>query len=371
MKISILFGITFACGFFGNFISNANPLPYEAIFNFGDSTSDTGNAAFDHLNVMEKLIPYGSTYFKHPSGRQSNGRLIIDFIAEAYGLPFLPAYKNITKIPDDIKKGVNFAYAGSTALDVKYFSGISGVSAPKESLNVQFDWFKKLKPDLCKSKEECDSFFKNSLFIVGEIGGNDIFYHLSKTITELREKVPLMVESIKNTTNALIEEGAVELVVPGNFPMGCNTDILSKKISQKKEDYDEFGCLIAYNTLIEYFNEQLKKSIETIKQKHPQAKIVYFDYYNDAKRLYQTPQQYGFISDKVEILKACCGGSGPYHHDEYWCGTPNTTVCSDPSKLINWDGPHFTEAAYKQIAKGLIEGPFAYPSLKPAPFKIA
>jgi len=96
---------------------------------------------------------------------------------------------------------------------------------------------------------------------------------------------------------ALIEEGAVELVVPGNFPMGCNTDILSKKISQKKEDYDEFGCLIAYNTLIEYFNEQLKKSIETIKQKHPQAKIVYFDYYNDAKRLYQAPQQYGVWSN--------------------------------------------------------------------------
>jgi len=78
----------------------------------------------------------------------------------------------------------------------------------------------------------------------------------------------------------------------------------------------------------------------------------------------------GFISDKVEILKACCGGGGPYHHDQYFCGTPNTTICSDPSKLINWDGQHFTETAYKQIAKGLIEGPFAYPSLKPAPFKI-
>jgi len=80
MKIFIFFGITFACGFFGNFISNANPLPYEAIFNFGDSTSDTGNAAIDHLKDMEKLIPYGSTFFKHPSGRMSNGRLIIDFI---------------------------------------------------------------------------------------------------------------------------------------------------------------------------------------------------------------------------------------------------------------------------------------------------
>jgi hypothetical protein len=77
MKIFILFGITFACGLFGNFISNANPLPYEAIFNFGDSVSDTGNAAFDYPRDMG---PYGSTYFKHASGRMSNGRLIIDFI---------------------------------------------------------------------------------------------------------------------------------------------------------------------------------------------------------------------------------------------------------------------------------------------------
>lgn len=63
--------------------------------------------------------------------------------------------------------------------------------------------------------------------------------------------------------------------------------------SNKKEDCDEFGCLIPYNTFIEYFNEKLKSSIETLKQKHPQVKIVYFDYYNNAKRLYQAPQQYG------------------------------------------------------------------------------
>jgi len=51
--------------------------------------------------------------------------------------------------------------------------------------------------------------------------------------------------------------------------------------------------LIAYNSFIKYFNEQLKKSIETLRQKHPQAKIVYFDYYNNAKHLYEAPQQYG------------------------------------------------------------------------------
>lgn len=92
---------------------------------------------------------------------------------------------------------------------------------------------------------------------------------------------------------ALIEEGAVELVIPGNFPLGCNAGVLNFVNSKKKEDYDEFGFLIAYNTFAEYYNEQLKNSIETLRQKHPQAKIIYFDYYGATKRLYQAPQQYG------------------------------------------------------------------------------
>jgi len=56
MNIFIFFGITFACGFFENFISNANPLPYEAIFNFGDSVSDTGNAAFDYPEIWVLMV---------------------------------------------------------------------------------------------------------------------------------------------------------------------------------------------------------------------------------------------------------------------------------------------------------------------------
>jgi hypothetical protein len=84
-----------------------------------------------------------------------------------------------------------------------------------------------------------------------------------------------------------------ELVIPGNFPIGCNAAFLAIVDSKKKEDYDEFGCLIAYNALAEYFNEQLKNAIVTLRKNNLQTKIIYFDYYNDAKRLYQAPQQYG------------------------------------------------------------------------------
>ncbi|CAL5186926.1 unnamed protein product [Lathyrus oleraceus] len=144
MKFLILFSLTFI---FRNVLSNVNPLPYEAIFNFGDSISDTRNEATLHP-PMPSNNPYGSTYFKHPSGRLSNGRLIIDFIAQAYGLPFLPAYKNLIE-GQDITKGVNFAFAGATALDFNYFNK-SRIALPgtNNSLSVQFKMFKRLKPSL-------------------------------------------------------------------------------------------------------------------------------------------------------------------------------------------------------------------------------
>ncbi|XP_061362052.1 GDSL esterase/lipase At5g45910-like [Gastrolobium bilobum] len=375
MKIFILFSITLACGIL---VSNANSLPYEAIFNFGDSISDTGNAASLHKPPPGGDIgknPYGSTYFKHPSGRMSDGRLIIDFIAEAYGLRFMPAYLNLTE-GQNVKQGVNFAYVGATALDMEYFirKGINSVTPDEKSLSVQLDWFEKLKPSFCKTKEECDNCFKRSLFLVGEIGGNDVIAHMvaNKNIPQLREIVPLIVEAITNTTTALIEEGAVELVVPGNFPIGCNSAVLTVKKSDNKDDYDEFGCLKSCNTLAEYYNEQLKQAIKTLRKKNPQAKIKYFDYFNDAKRLFQAPHQYGFSADKNETFKACCGAGGPFNFlPNINCGEPRSTVCSEPSKRINWDGLHYTEAAYRQIAKGLLEGPFAYPPLKSPPFKIA
>lgn len=69
----------------------------------------------------------------------------------------------------------------------------------------------------------------------------------------------------------------------------------------------------------------------------------------------------GFSSDKNEALKACC----------VQCGSSASKVCPNPSKYISWDGVHFTEATYKLLAKGLLEGHFAHPSLRPPPFKIA
>jgi len=91
----------------------------------------------------------------------------------------------------------------------------------------------------------------------------------------------------------LIKEGAVQLVVPGNFPIGCNSYLLHTVNSDKKEDYDSFGCLKPYNAAIKYFHEHLRKAVDTLRQQNPHVNITYFDYYDAALRLFQAPEKYG------------------------------------------------------------------------------
>ncbi|XP_020266125.1 GDSL esterase/lipase At1g54790-like [Asparagus officinalis] len=86
---------------------------YPAVFNFGDSNSDTGELV---AGLGDSLaLPYGENYFKTPAGRFSDGRLIIDFLMKAMDLPFLHPYLDSIGIPSFLK-GCNFAAAGSTIL---------------------------------------------------------------------------------------------------------------------------------------------------------------------------------------------------------------------------------------------------------------
>lgn len=52
---------------------------FPAIYNFGDSNSDTGGRS---AAIGEVPPPNGETFFGKPSGRFCDGRLLIDFIGE-------------------------------------------------------------------------------------------------------------------------------------------------------------------------------------------------------------------------------------------------------------------------------------------------
>jgi phospholipase/lecithinase/hemolysin len=62
---------------------------YAAIFNFGDSLTDAGNLCVDGIPdyLATARLPYGMNYFGYPTGRVSDGRVVVDFIGtEAFQL---------------------------------------------------------------------------------------------------------------------------------------------------------------------------------------------------------------------------------------------------------------------------------------------
>ncbi|KFK31510.1 hypothetical protein AALP_AA6G122100 [Arabis alpina] len=349
-------------------------LHYESIFNFGDSLSDTGNLLIsgDVDSPTIGNLPYGQTFFNRSTGRCSDGRLIIDFIAEANGLPYIPPYlqsvgtkfsKNFT----DFTKGANFAVAGATANSFNFLKkrGLSVTMLTNKTLDIQLDWFKKLKPSLCKTKPECEQYFKKSLFFVGEIGGNDYNYPLLafRSYNQAMDLVPFVINKIINVTSALIEEGAVTLVVPGNLPIGCSAVLLERFNDGRRWLYDpKTQCYTPLNVLAKLHNAKLRKGLMTLRKKYPHAKIIYADYYGSAMQFFSSPSKYGFTGS---VLKACCGGKdGRYNaKPNVRCGEKGSTTCENPSTYANWDGIHLTEAAYRHIANGLISGHFTKPPL--------
>ncbi|CAN1218920.1 GDSL esterase/lipase At4g01130 [Linum perenne] len=79
-------------------MSDSSRCEFEAIFNFGDSNSDTGGfwAAFPAQSA-----PFGMTYFKKPAGRASDGRLIVDFLGITIPPLHFPLYFFIHKRSQD------------------------------------------------------------------------------------------------------------------------------------------------------------------------------------------------------------------------------------------------------------------------------
>ncbi|KAL1350412.1 hypothetical protein AAHE18_06G022200 [Arachis hypogaea] len=280
---------------------------FEAIFNFGDSNSDTGGfyAAFP-----AESAPFGVTFFKKPAGRASDGRLMIDFLAQALGLPFLSPY--LQSIGSNFRHGANYATLASTVLIPNTSLFVSGISP--FSLAIQLNQMKQFKTRVLEfhqqeAKLPSPDIFGKSLYTF-YIGQNDFTSNLGAIgVGGVKQSLPQVVSEIGATIKELYHDvGGRTFMVLNLAPVGCYPSFLVE-LQHNSSDIDEFGWL-----------------------------------------------KYG--------TKACCGyGGGKYNFDpKAYCGNSKTKACDDPYNYVSWDGIHATEAANKLVTYAILNGSYSHPN---------
>ncbi|KAI6671279.1 hypothetical protein NL676_006164 [Syzygium grande] len=176
---------------------------FPAIYNFGDSNLDTGGR---FAALTEIPPPYGETNLGHRPKRLSNGHVILDFITEKLGLPYMSAY--LDSIGANFRRGANFATGGSSILPGPFSPFDLGIQIS------QFKQFKSRTTELYKTLSDtlmikkCSSMslphpddFSKALYTF-DIGQNDLtFGFQNMTVDQVVAAIP----SILNGFDAAIQ----------------------------------------------------------------------------------------------------------------------------------------------------------------------
>ncbi|CAI9763830.1 unnamed protein product [Fraxinus pennsylvanica] len=343
--------------------SDAN-CAFQAIFNFGDSNSDTG--AF-YAAFPSQPSPNGMTYFKRPTGRAADGRLYIDFLAQALGLTFISPY--LQSIGSDYRNGCNFATLASTVLQPTTSLFVNGVSP--FYLGVQLNQMKlfKAKVDESGGKGNLPSsdIFGKALYTLN-IGQNDITGYLgSAGPGGVKENAPQVISQITSTIKELYSLGGRTFLVLNLAPVGCYPRFLAEQSQGGSVDQDASGCKISYNNAVNEYNNMLKDALQQTRNDLSGANVIYVNTNAALLDLYQNPKSHGMQHG----LTACCGqGGGDYNFNpQVFCGsskvingqTVTATACSDPQNYVSWDGIHLTEAANKLMTYAILSGSYNDP----------
>ncbi|XP_076930879.1 GDSL esterase/lipase At1g06990-like [Bidens hawaiensis] len=318
---------------------------FPSILIFGDSTVDTGNNNYIATAAKANHYPYGKDFPTHvPTGRFSNGKLSIDFLASMLGVKqSIPPFLHPDLSADDLLTGVSFASAG-TGYDT-LTSDITRVLP----MSRQLDYFKSYSERLKKivGEEEARRLINRALVIVSA-GTNDFvinFYGIPIRRAEFNiyNYQEFILERLHDFVKELYKLGCRKIIIAGIPPIGCLPIQITAKFKEQNR-----RCIEQQNVEARAYNKKLLELLFHTQTSLKESKVFYADIYKPIIDMIKSPETYGF----KETIMGCCGTglleAGPI------CN-PLTPVCHNASEYLFFDSIHPSERAYLIVTEYLMK----------------
>ena len=271
--------------------------PFSALYAFGDSLSDVGNA----YTITFGRVPAAP----YAGGRFSNGPVWVEGLAAGLGLgPQTPA----------LLGGTNYAFGGAN-------TGTTPThTANPSDLVGQFEAF---------SAAHGSGAPSDALYTVW-IGANDLFGALGQGPAAARATADAAVDNVQTVLRGLAEAGARDVLLATAPDLG-----------QTPRLNDDPIAAAAGSSISAYFNQSLSSALraDTLLSG---LNLRVLDTYALIADAVARPSAYGF-ADVTDACLAPSAGSG--------AGTP----CAAPDAYLFWDSIHPTAAAHAAIGRQALD----------------
>ncbi|KAJ7545474.1 hypothetical protein O6H91_09G121800 [Diphasiastrum complanatum] len=314
-----------------------------AFFIFGDSTVDSGNNNYLITLARANLPPYGRDFDTHrPTGRFSNGRLTVDYIASFLGLPLVPAYLT-QQNASTMQHGVNFASGGAGILlssGADLGQHIPFVEQIKDMLDTIDEFV------LLLGEETAKTLVSRSIAYIS-IGSNDYIHYYLRNVSGVQHKFApddfsqILVSRLSEQITALYNGGVRKMVVVGVGPLGCAPHYLFQEAASAAG-----RCVDDLNIMVNDYNSAVNVAVEDLNRRLPGMNIIFCDIYAVLQRIIESPRTYGFET----VSDACCGSQ--VYGGWMMCIFPEM-ACKNASTYLWWDEFHPTEMTNYVLANSM------------------
>ncbi|XP_062147926.1 GDSL esterase/lipase 5-like [Alnus glutinosa] len=343
--ICITLALSISCRACGCTTENTSPF-----FIFGDSTVDPGNN--NYINTIPEnqadYKPYGQNgYFGEPTGRFSDGRVIVDFIAEYAKLPIIAPFLQHSA---EFINGVNFASGGAGILPETNQGQVIDLQTQIKNFEevVEKSLTEKLGDGRAKKLISEAVYFvsiRSNDYMGGYLGNPKMQEYYNP-----EQYVGMVIGNLTRAIQVLYEKGGRKFGFLSLSPLGCLPALraLNPKAS-------EGGCFEEACALAQAHNNALKAVLANLEHLLRGFKYCNSKFYDWLHERINNPSKYGF----KDGVNACCG-TGPYG-GIFTCGgtkkVQDYQLCDDAGDYVWWDSFHPTEKIHEQFAKALWNGP--------------